>query len=110
MGTLIYNDAMRLELKDTVLYELRFVVFDKLRRQESFPLTLVHGADSEVKEVTSIWIAPEIPISFLFDEEPSGALDRERIEEMMWASYTRRGVTVKACNREVSGPYAQTSL
>lgn len=109
MGTLIYNDAMRLELKDAVLYELRFVVFDKLRRQESFPLTLVHGANSEITEVTSIWIAPEIPIGFLFDDEPSCALDRERVEEMMKASYTRRGVTVKAYKRGARDPYAQTS-
>ncbi|UOQ58432.1 ATP-dependent DNA ligase [Leucobacter allii] len=96
MGTLIYTDTLQVQLDDRTLEHLRFVVFEKLRNKESFPLTWVRRDAGRATASTSVWVCPETPIGFQISGEGSSELSRAQIEALMRMSYTPRGLVIAA--------------
>lgn len=97
MGTLVYSDSMQWRVDDQTLAELRFVMFEKLRRQESFAITLQQArAGAEAVRSFSAWVTPETPLVFVFDGAVTKEIDRERVETLMRMTYTRAGVVIEA--------------
>ena len=96
MGTLVYSDSMQWKVEDQTLAELRFVMFEKLRRQESFAITLQQAlVDADAVRSFSAWVTPETPLVFVFDGAVPKESDRERVETLMRMTYTRAGVVLE---------------
>lgn len=87
MGHLTYgNTAEPLEVEDRLLAHLRAVALTKLRRNESFALTL--PASRGVVE--TLWIHSAIPLRFSVDE--SVATQRPLLTAMMEAANSAGGL------------------
>ncbi len=87
MGTLRYaNVEAPIEIDDDVLVHLRAVTVTKLRRNESFALTIPLSGDTS----ETFWIHPSIPIQFVVTEDI--ALHRPLLAEMMDASNSALGL------------------
>lgn len=81
MGQLSYaGESQTVEVDDRVLAHLRLVTVTKLRRGESFPLTL------RVAEATTetLWMHASIPVRFTIDAEVE--LQRPLLVKMMAAA------------------------
>ncbi len=88
MGYLTYgNTGTRFEIDDELMDHLRTVVVTKLRRNESFPLTV--RAASGASE--TLWIHASIPMCFMTENEEA-ALDRTVLVSMMNAANSARGL------------------
>ncbi|MEU4013914.1 hypothetical protein AB0E56_01495 [Microbacterium sp. NPDC028030] len=87
MGKLSYaGEAQRFELDDEVLAHLRLVTVTKLRRGESFPLTVpTNGETSE-----TLWIHASIPIRFEVRDDIE--LKRPLLVKMMAAASSSHGL------------------
>lgn len=94
MGTLIYGDALRLEMDDRTLAHLRSVVFAKLRGHESLPITVLYPTESHGERSTSFWVSSDTPVAFCFSGEETIELSRDWIEELMRMSYSNGGIVV----------------
>jgi hypothetical protein len=87
MGYLAYgNTAASIEVDDEVLTHLRLVTVTKLRRNESFPLTLAVG--DGVAE--TLWLHASIPLRFAIEEE--AAIDRTLVVSMMNSANSAGGL------------------
>lgn len=87
MGYLTYgNTAAPIEVDDELLSHLRLVIVTKLRRNESFPLTLAIG--DGVAE--TLWVHASIPLRFVMEEEV--AIDRALVVSMMNAANSAGGL------------------
>lgn len=88
MGYLTYgNTGTRFEIDDELMAHLQTVVVTKLRRNESFPLTV--RAESGASE--TLWIHPSIPLRFVAESE-GAPLDRSVLTGMMNAANSARGL------------------
>ncbi|MDF2506620.1 MAG: hypothetical protein K0Q52_479 [Microbacterium sp.] len=87
MGQLSYaSDSQIVEVDDRVLAHLRLVTVTKLRRGESFPLTLrTSGGMTE-----TLWMHASIPVRFTLDEEVE--LQRPMLVKMMAAASAAGGL------------------
>lgn len=84
MGVLLYNGAVGIQVDDRALRHLQVVIEAKLRNRQSFPLQW----SDDVAGLTgwgSAWIAPGIPLSFVYEGEP-GPLDRGWLERLAAAA------------------------
>ena len=71
MGNLFYgNTADPIEMPDRLLSHVKVVAATKLRRGESFTLTLRHPEGAAAGR-TTIWMQPAIPLRFVFDQPES---------------------------------------
>lgn len=89
MGYLTYgNTTASIEVDDALLVHLRAVTVTKLRRNESFALTIptCNGA------VETLWIHASIPLRFVFDGDP--ALHRPLLASMMEAANSAAGLDI----------------
>lgn len=87
MGTLKYaNVDAAIEIDDEILVHLRAVTVTKLRRNESFALTIPLSDDLS----ETIWIHPSIPIQFVITEDL--ALHRPLLADMMDAANSALGL------------------
>ncbi|WP_460798193.1 DUF7882 family protein [Microbacterium sp. GXF0217] len=87
MGSLIYgNDTTPFEVEDELLAHLRLVIVTKLRRNESFALTL----RDERGALETLWLHAAIPLRFILDE--SLELHRPLVVEMMNAASSSGGL------------------
>ncbi|WP_394194923.1 hypothetical protein [Microbacterium foliorum] len=87
MGYLTYGStAAPIEIDDDLLTHLRLVIVTKLRRNESFPLTLSIGDGA----IETLWVHASIPLRFAMDEEPS--IDRSLVVSMMNAANSAGGL------------------
>ncbi|MFS0853260.1 hypothetical protein [Microbacterium sp. 179-I 3D4 NHS] len=87
MGHLNYgNSAARIEMDDTVLGHLRAVAVTKLRRKESFALTIPMKGGA----VETLWVHASIPLRFVMGEEVS--LHRPLLTAMMEAASSASGL------------------
>ncbi|KAA0961812.1 hypothetical protein FQ142_00185 [Microbacterium sp. ANT_H45B] len=87
MGHLTYgNTAERIEIDDRTLTHLRMVAMTKLRRNESFPLTLAMDDGA----VETLWVHASIPLRIAMDR-PS-AIDRALVTAMMNAAGSGGGL------------------
>ena len=87
MGRLTYgNTATPIELDDRLMTHLRLVIVTKLRRNESFPLTLAMG--DGIAE--TIWVHASIPLRFSMSQEVD--VDRALVVAMMNAASSAGGL------------------
>ncbi|AXL10941.1 hypothetical protein DXT68_01365 [Microbacterium foliorum] len=87
MGYLTYgNTAERIEIDDQTLTHLRMVAMTKLRRNESFPLTL-EMADGVIE---TLWVHASIPLRIAMDRPC--AIDRDMVTAMMHAAGSAGGL------------------
>lgn len=94
MGTFIYGNSLELEIEDRTLEHLRFVIFQKLRGQESFSLTWQPPGTPERPKSVSMWIGPGIPLRFELDDNAAVEISREWVESLMRMSYSARGLWI----------------
>ena len=107
MAYLFYGtENLPVELPDRVLAHAKVVIATKLRRSESFLLTLGHPRDGGT---TSLWIQPSIPLRFVFDSAEPESLDGEYLQELAHAANSSRGL-VLSCTEEIHGVDTHESI
>jgi hypothetical protein len=77
MGLFIYDDARAVEIEDRALTHLQLVIIDKLRRGESFALTLSDG-----DRTLMMWLNPYTALQFVYHGNRRPAVNREWLEEL----------------------------
>lgn len=77
MGSLTYDRASRIDIDDRTLAHLQAVVFDKLRRGESFALDL-----QDATRAVTIWVSPRTPIAFTYGAGHRPELNRAWLVDM----------------------------
>ncbi|UIP58272.1 DUF7882 family protein [Agromyces marinus] len=94
MGKLIYGASSReFDIDDRALAHLRVVIINKLRRSESFALTLEHGVDRGSGR-TTLWLHESIPLQFVFSGNRRPALNRFWVEELALSAGSTHGLHV----------------
>lgn len=102
MGTLNYaNAAESIPMDDRLLAHVRTVAVAKLRRGESFALTL----STERVASETLWIHSAIPLRFDLEEDVS--LDRDLLIAMMSAAASSRGLDLT--DDRLLAPFAETA-
>jgi hypothetical protein len=92
LGKLFYGDArFHVSLEDRALAHLQLVIINKLRRNESFTFSWVHGS-SEGHGRSTIWISSSVPLHFEFDGGRPPALNRLWLEELAQGASTTSGL------------------
>jgi len=92
VGALIYGPgSLRIDVDDYLLAHLQYVITAKLRRRESFMVTLT---SSQAQARSSIWINDAIPLIFEYASMESQPLDRDQVDAMMIEAVNARGVQV----------------
>lgn len=87
MGRLTYGSATApIDVDDAILAHVRAVTFTKLRRNESFALTIPTSGGS----VETLWIQAAIPLRFVLDADTP--LDRAVLVSMMNAASSSAGL------------------
>lgn len=95
MGFLHYGGQGEYAFDDRTLAHLKVVVTTKLRRNEAFFLNW--GRDrAEGSGRVSLWLSPEIPLSFHFTEPSAPPLNRAWLEAMLQETHASAGLTVFA--------------
>ena len=77
MGQFVYDDGRPIDVDDRTLAHLQVVIIDKLRRGESFSLSLSDG-----KQLAMMWLSPFTPLQFVYQGSRSARLNRAWIEEL----------------------------
>ncbi|WP_444541793.1 DUF7882 family protein [Agromyces bauzanensis] len=86
---IVYNGRMSLPLDDRVLAHVQVVVVSKLRRRESFAITVpVDGS-----EVVS-WIGPATPLEFVYSGNRRPLLNRAWLEQLAESASSNRGLVI----------------
>lgn len=91
MGQLLYGNAVVGEFDDRVLTHLKMVIFAKFRRQESLSFTWSHGVINGSGR-SSIWLAPSVPIHFMFTGGKPPSINRTWIEQLMMQANSAAGL------------------
>ncbi|WP_350348306.1 ATP-dependent DNA ligase [Agromyces sp. G08B096] len=86
MGVFVYENR-DIEVDDRVLAHLQVVIVDKLRRRESFPLTL----DDDGRSVT-MWLAPATALQFVFHGNRVPKLNRNWLERLAESAGSANGL------------------
>jgi hypothetical protein len=105
MGTFYYGGAhgdppTGFDVDDALLAHLQQVILAKLRRHESFLVTLPaleHGR--EVRE--ALWMNPAVPMRFVLDEVERLPLDLELLEVMMMEANTVSGIVLRVASESL---------
>ena len=77
MGTIIYDVNPLAEIEDRTLAHLQVVMINKLRRQESFSLTIENK-----DRLISVWITPTTPLAFVYGGNRRPTLNKLWIEKL----------------------------
>lgn len=94
MGQLLYGSpAEAFDVDDRTLAHLQVVILNKLRRNESFAMSLDCGEESGAAR-ESLWMHPAIQVRFRFSEAARPALNREWCEAMMDEACGSRGLSI----------------
>ena len=95
MGTLYYADGTRVAVKisDRELAHLKFVMVAKLRRGEPFTFSW-DIPESEGGGRSSVWVAQQIPLQFVFDDAAPQQMNREWLEELSQLASTVAGLSI----------------
>lgn len=92
VGTLYYGDSgTPIGIEDRALAHVKFAVTTKLRRGESFTLSWKHPED-QARGRSTIWVHPNIPLRFVFDEPEAPELSRDWVEELMRSANSTGGI------------------
>jgi hypothetical protein len=96
MGTIYYGgSATPIHIDDRALAHLKVVISTKLRRHESFTLSWQHPEDQPGGR-TTIWLAPSIPLRFVFEDPEPAELSREWIEDLVHSANSSGGIVLVA--------------
>lgn len=91
MGHLIYDSTCRIELEDRALAHLQIVIINKLRRKENFAFSWKNSvADGDGRR--TVWLAPEIPLEFVFSGGRPPAINMTWVEALMTTANTSAGL------------------
>lgn len=93
MGFLNYAGAQEYEFEDRTLAHLKVAMTVKLRRQECFLMSWTNPPELGSGRV-SIWLAPNIPITFRFSGGRSPKLNKDWLTALSELSHTPRGLLV----------------
>lgn len=93
MGFLVYGGTQEFEFEDRTLAHLKLAITMKLRRQESFLMSWVNPAERGGGRV-SIWLTPNIPLSFRFAGSRPPQLNKAWLSVLADFSHTPRGLVV----------------
>lgn len=93
MGFLAYGGTQEYEFDDRTLAHLKVAITLKLRRQECFLMSWTNPAERGGGRV-SIWLTPNIPLTFRFAGSRSPKLNKSWIAVMNELSNTPRGLIV----------------
>lgn len=100
MGRLLYGAAERgYEIDDRALAHLRVAILTKLRRGESFALTLEHGHERGNGR-TTMWLNEAIPIQFVFAGNRQPSLNRVWVDELLDTAHSMGGLQLVPEPRE----------
>jgi len=88
-GILIYNGRTEIEIPDRTLTHLQAVFIDKLRRLETFSFCWDDGSRRYV-----LWLAPSIPVEFVYSGNRVPALNRRWLEMLAMAAGASGGLIV----------------
>ncbi|WP_438856077.1 DUF7882 family protein [Agromyces sp. M3QZ16-3] len=92
MGTLYYGNAgTPIGIEDRALAHLQVAVVTKLRRGESFTVSWQHPEDQPDGRST-LWLHPNIPLRFVFDDPEPPELSRDYLEELMRSANSTGGI------------------
>ena len=92
MGYLIHG-GQEFEFEDRLLLHLKFVVGQKLKKQECFFLSWQRGADDGSGRV-SVWMSPYATIAFRFSGSREPEYNQRWLKALMAFSHTPRGLVV----------------
>ncbi|GAA2029675.1 hypothetical protein GCM10009819_11660 [Agromyces tropicus] len=93
MGTLYYgNDGTPIGIDDRALAHLQVAIITKLRRGESFTVSWRHPDEDEVPGRTTLWLHPNIPLRFTFEDPEPPDLSRTYLEELMRSANSTGGI------------------
>jgi len=102
MGFLVYGaHAVEIAVDDRSLAHLQVVITAKLRRSETFILTL-EGGEGLGRRV--LWIAPAIPLMFRYSGSRPPALNKHWLEDMISHANTMAGLFVSPEPSQVESP------
>jgi hypothetical protein len=94
MGQIFYGAGeTAVEIEDRALAHLKVVIATKLRRGESFTVSLTHP-ESEEGGRSTLWFAPSIPLRFVFDDPEPAEISREWIEELARSAHSSGGTVL----------------
>ncbi|GAA1057631.1 hypothetical protein GCM10017608_00330 [Agromyces luteolus] len=92
MGTLYYGNAgTAIGIADRALAHLQVAVVTKLRRGESFTVSWQHP-DDQPDGRSTLWLHPNIPLRFVFDDPEPPELSRTYLEELMRSANSTGGI------------------
>ena len=98
MGLFRYGAAPAISIEDRLLKHLQAVIVAKLRRRENFAFNWDQepGVGEDVLHENgthgSVWISESSSLYFQYDGQPSGALNRAWLEDLMQAANTNSGL------------------
>lgn len=93
MAQLIYNAGTAYEFDERTLAHLKIAITLKLRLRESFLLNWVVPSESGSGR-RSIWLAPDLPITFRFRDNTPPQLNRLWLDALSRSAQGVRGMTV----------------
>jgi hypothetical protein len=100
MGQLVYGHGdARVRLDDRTLAHVKTIALMKLRRNESFAITVRQDATADGR--TTLWLHPAIALQFSFDTNEVGDMDRALLEELMHEANTGE-IVVHTSNDEAT--------
>ncbi|WP_430647980.1 hypothetical protein [Agromyces sp. GXS1127] len=92
MGTMYYgSQATPIGIEDRALAHLQVAIVTKLRRGESFTVSWQHPLDQPDGRST-LWLHPNIPLRFVFEDPDPPELSRSYLEELMRSANSTGGI------------------
>ncbi|MFC9917521.1 DUF7882 family protein [Agromyces binzhouensis] len=92
MGILYYGNAVTpIGIEDRALAHLQVAVVTKLRRGESFTVSWEHP-EEQPEGRSTLWLHPNIPLRFVFDDPEPPELSRSYLEELMRSANSTGGI------------------
>ena len=94
MGSMTYSGA-NVEFDDRLLAHLQIVIFQKLRRGESFAMSWI-DALAVGDGRSSIWLHPQTDLYFKFSGSRAPSINRDWLTALMESADGTRGLVVVA--------------
>lgn len=92
MGSIRY-DGITTHFNDELLTHMHIVIVQKLMREESFLMSWKAGQSSGDGR-TSIWLSPQIPLTFTFMEHVMPDVNKEWLERLGESANSTTGLVV----------------
>jgi len=93
MGALMYGlPSVEFQIPDRALAHLKLTILQKLRRGESFALSLETDEEREGFGRQSLWLSNAIPLRFLFVERLRPTLNRAWLNALAVSSNSASGL------------------